>query len=564
MKKKLFLVFALTALCLVMLAGCGTKTVKLADYVNYKLKGYDGFGELTDKYDDDALAEAIAEAAGFNPKKSNYDDKLDQIEEDLEDLLEGEWSATDHIAVGDELTYTFDIGAESLKKKYKVVFDTADYTHTVEASELKALQELNANEILEINLYGYSGAGEAYGAYISKEDLYDIEATLPEGLGETLSNGDVLDITLSLNGKQDLKEYLGKLGYKAPENNILKYTVEGLEEPQVVDPFDYLTISFEGFNGFAKAKYEWADNTPKGVSYLDPTTDKAENLSNGDEVKITLTYWYDDPVKQLLSTYGVKLTTLEKTFTVADLTETTAIDLFDYVTVTFEGVSGRAKATYAVDPESEYAEILDELYLRFDTSYNLSLGDKVTLTATRYGDDPTDYLAENYGLLIASAQKEYTADPLDYYITDTKDFSESGVQNLADLCIEDYTANVAAKWGASSLTDMEYVGKYLLYRKDMSISYNVNYLYMIFKVSGTHEKSGDFTIYVYYRFRDIIHKVEGGIPIDTSDYTSGYHSVYPFEKTYTWYYGYASLEEMYEDVVTRNAGDYDAEVDMPE
>ena len=37
MKKKLFLVFALTALCLVMLAGCGTKTVKLADYVNYKL-----------------------------------------------------------------------------------------------------------------------------------------------------------------------------------------------------------------------------------------------------------------------------------------------------------------------------------------------------------------------------------------------------------------------------------------------------------------------------------------------------------------------------------------------
>ena len=85
MKKKLLYPLLLAAFCVLTMTGC-SKTLKLADYVDYKLKGYDGFGVLTDRYDTDALVEEIAKAAGFSEKKSNYDDKLEQIEDDLSDV----------------------------------------------------------------------------------------------------------------------------------------------------------------------------------------------------------------------------------------------------------------------------------------------------------------------------------------------------------------------------------------------------------------------------------------------------------------------------------------------
>ena len=327
-KSWIVLMALVCAVLVICLAGCGrAKSISLAEFADYSLNGYDGYGTLKDRFDLDRLAEVVAGAAGYSEKKSDYEDKLELVREDLEDLLTGKWSKTDHIAVGDLLTCRWDVAKNALKEKYNVTFDTTGYTHTVSAEELKALKELNAEDLLEVSVFGYNGAGTV-SVSNGNSDLKEITVKLPSDFDEDMvSNGDLIEITLSVKNGTDLKEYLGMNGYQAPADGFVTWKVEGLEEPREMDPFDYLIVNYDGPSGIGTPVLEFAES-PEFDDVLNAIVivpDKWSNLSLGDEISCTVSYKDVneknpiDVVEYCLRRFGVRLTATDKTYKVDEI-----------------------------------------------------------------------------------------------------------------------------------------------------------------------------------------------------------------------------------------------------
>ena len=652
MKKRVFYPFLLAVFCLLVMTGC-TKTLKLADYVDYKLKGYDGYGVLTDKYDTRALAEAIAKAAGYSEKKSNYEDKLDIIKEDIADKLEVEWSQTDHISRGDTLTCSWEISSEAFKN-YKVKLDTSSFKVTVAEDDLKALKDLKATDVLKITPEGYSGAGRLYFS-LADEKFKDILYSYEDDLNGYLANGDEFTIELSDRAGGDLKEVLGLAGYKL-DGTAVKYTVEGLEEPAKIDPFEFVTVSFEGYSGGGTPKYEldssasgafyyldfnfepaeklsngdtvtlhaksewWEeedahdilkyygivftnfdktytvagleepekvdpfdfitlnyqgvsgyatlscekDSTKDFLENLDVSLDKKESIANGDVITLTLTHWwYEDVVAYCLKEYGVLLTQTEKTITVDSLPDAAELDPFDYVTVTFSGISGDAKAEYAIDTESEYAEMLDDIYFTFSDSRNLTVGQEITLTASRYwGGDLVEYCMKNYGVQLTATEHTYKVEALDEYLSTMEGFPEETLKAMNKEAEDAYAAYAAGQWTKpDTYKGIKYVGYYLLNRKEYS-SWNTNsYLYLIYRVSVKTEKDGAFEYYYYHRYDDILVKADGTIDVDPLTYRYQNSTLY---KSGLYYRGYATMEDFIKNCVTSYVDNYTYTTDISE
>ena len=521
-KNRIGLLALLSAVLMLCLTGCGsTKTVKLADFAHCKLQGYDGFGTLTDSFDTDGLVRAVADAAGYSEKKSDYEDKLDLIREDLEDLLEGKWSKTDHITVGDELTYRWDVEAEALKKKYNVIFDAADYTHTAAEKELDALKELTADDLFKVTFDGYSGAGSVFVSNNSKE-LKEIAFSLPEmpngaaSPDAALSNGDVIEITLSLRTGEDMKEYLGTRGFKVPENNILKVTVEGLQEPKEVDPFTYLLLSLHGVNGYAQLDWEFTDSTPDPVRYLNVAFNKQEDLSNGDEVIVTLSDGDADPTQSCLRS-GIRLTSTEKVFPIADLEEPRDLNPFDYLSVTYDGVSGNGTAVLELITDNEFSEVLNGISISPAKSIALTQGDKLTFTVLIPGsDDVVDACLRRYGVRLTQTEKQYSVDEIDRYITSVKELPEnmaSAMQAKAE------TIDWQNNWEEVTIDKIECLGNRFYYRLKYSTGNN-NCLFFLYRITATHAEYGEFIFYNYTCYFDILLQKDGTIELDYDDYST--------------------------------------------
>ena len=117
-------------------------------------------------------------------------------------------------------------------------------------------------------------------------------------LSETsnLSNGDVITYTWDFNGatEDEIEEFAGLLGVKVKYSDI-EYTVEGLQEVQSFDPFAGININYEGIAPNGSASIAATDD-----SDLDYRLDKNSELSNGDQITVTVTprYGIDDYINK--------------------------------------------------------------------------------------------------------------------------------------------------------------------------------------------------------------------------------------------------------------------------
>lgn len=194
---------------------------------------------------------------------------------------------------------------------------------------------INANDYLTINAEGFDTAGKA-SFYFDSEKLIDdnlkafgledgsdmeylealgrIELGLDGKLDKTdeLSNGDEVTFKWKVSGLEELEEkYKVKL-----EFSDKSFTVEGLEEPQEFDPFNYVKVSFDGIAPDGKAVIECSSDIPVK---LDFRADKASGLNNGDTVKITANAYYGNDLKEYCFENGYVPTSDEKEFTVEGL-----------------------------------------------------------------------------------------------------------------------------------------------------------------------------------------------------------------------------------------------------
>lgn len=129
-----------------------------------------------------------------------------------------------------------------------------------------------------------------------------------------LSNGDVITYSWdSIYTDEELAAIAKSMHVKLAYSDI-SYTVEGLEEVPMFDPFDGVEVSFSGTapNGQALIA-NYPDN---GLIY--EIDGENQGLSNGDEVVVRIQYPYDD-VESYIRQYERIANTETKTFTVEGL-----------------------------------------------------------------------------------------------------------------------------------------------------------------------------------------------------------------------------------------------------
>lgn len=123
---------------------------------------------------------------------------------------------------------------------------------------------------------------------------------------ENLSNGDTVTVTVKIGSAAD--DYAFKL-----TGDKITATVEGLEEVEEFDPFENISVVYNGFapKGTATIKSESEDNA---IFY---ETDKSTGLSNGDKITVTASSKYD--MNQYAQLFGKVFSSEEKEFTVEGL-----------------------------------------------------------------------------------------------------------------------------------------------------------------------------------------------------------------------------------------------------
>lgn len=129
-----------------------------------------------------------------------------------------------------------------------------------------------------------------------------------------LTNGEEINVEWECKDEKAKTDFGVQLSY---QNQTM--SVEGLKEPETVDPFESLTVSYQGVAPYGRVQCE-TDSTVPYSYYLDFAVEPKENLRNGDTVTVSVRNADDEAAKKkLVENYGVTFSQTEKTYTVEGL-----------------------------------------------------------------------------------------------------------------------------------------------------------------------------------------------------------------------------------------------------
>lgn len=129
-----------------------------------------------------------------------------------------------------------------------------------------------------------------------------------------LANGDSITYQWKCDTDKARDDFDVRLSYKD-----VPFTVEGLNEPESVDPFADVELSYSGFAPNAEAHLKNNSNAPYKYD-LNFNINPSENLKNGDTITVSLPYLETEQGKKAyLERFGVAFTQTTKTYTVAGL-----------------------------------------------------------------------------------------------------------------------------------------------------------------------------------------------------------------------------------------------------
>lgn len=151
---------------------------------------------------------------------------------------------------------------------------------------------------------------EFTGSYLAGEFIcYDVDIDYENN--HNLSNGDKVEYSFDIDDEK--LEYLDcKIKYKDST-----YKVQGLEEVKQMDYFENLGVSFSGVSEHGKMILN-QENIPSELNRVKVVYDKVNDLSNGDEVTITLD---PDSIENNIASNGYAPASTSKTYVVEGLNE---------------------------------------------------------------------------------------------------------------------------------------------------------------------------------------------------------------------------------------------------
>mgnify|MGYP004507227091 FL=1 len=323
-----------------------------------------------------------------------------------------------------------------------------------------------------------------------------------------------------------------------------------------------------GLSSAAAALYSGQETDLFAAYCATGSADKTSGLSNGDVV----TYTWDDNQDAAKELFGVNIKCSDITYKVSGLQKVDFFDAFDGVTVEFNGTAPHGTAAVNCLPTAAAAE---SLTYTLDTTDGLKNGDTVTLTVRSDQDNFSDCI-QKYGALPAAAEKTFTVQGLDEYVTSADKLSESALTALKAQAEDTLNAYAASHWDAGSeqLVGMDYLGNYLLTPKPDSTWTENNLITLVYKVN-VHNNYKNYNdevyeannaYYWYITFKNVSVNSEGVISQGLSDYTtpdsrmeidSGLKMYNFSDSTFCWnYVGYKTLDGLYKAAVTRNIETY--------
>lgn len=341
-------------------------------------------------------------------------------------------------------------------------------------------------------------------------------------------------------------------------------------ERKTIDLKSYIEVEFDGYDtmGTAKVELNYDDfyaatlkamgkteksasdrikNKASAVYYaISLTVDKSSELSNGDTITIDADY---DEDKVEAADVIIKFDSYE--VEVEDLDSVKEVDIFDSVELKFSGLDG--KASVDVENTSKDSHVKD-LWISASPSYNLSVGDEITLSIDEYYQ--TFYL-ENYGIKIKETTKEYTVtkDDVDTYITKIEDINDEMMATVKDNAVEEIKSSYS--YSSNKLSNIEYAGAYLVYTKEDYKANTYNELYAVYTATITFNDKDlkPATIYLPVKMGSVINRSDGKQELNTSWFSlKGYSDV---EDSWTSFYGYGDQKTMFEELISEVVGEYD-------
>lgn len=294
---------------------------------------------------------------------------------------------------------------------------------------------------------------------------------------------------------------------------------------------------------------------------VDCRLDQVNNLSNGDTV--TLKWSCEDDMADEYFNCKLKYSDIE--LKVSGLEEVGKFNPFDYVEITFSGMSPSASMT--INPNYDQKEMQ---YVTFssDKTHDLKNGDTFTVTASITSS--VDTFVENFGVILGETEKEYTVDGLPYYATKASDIPSATLDSMVSQGEDVFRAQVANGWSKpESLVDVSYIGNYFLSPKPDMVTYCNNYIYLIYKITANNPDPAEtITYYFYASFKDIsVNPDDNTANVDLSDCTvpkSGWFSSETFKVGGYTYPGYETLDALASACVTTKIDSYQYESSIQE
>ncbi|HHT24514.1 MAG TPA: hypothetical protein GXZ76_03200 [Clostridiaceae bacterium] len=352
-------------------------------------------------------------------------------------------------------------------------------------------------------------------------DSIKLDTVKGEGVENgSLSNGDKVVLVL----KDD--PALAKQAKMQIKTKEIPYTVSGLTDAEEFDPFADFKMEFKGDNGEGYFSYDYPWDSPVYVSYEFKDQDGKEVesydyvLSNGDKITV-----YIDADEEYITSQGYVLTQTEKEYTVSGLTEFEEITEETLIDAAVFEFSGAAPQVY-IDVDDDLPQgIKDCFYYSVNPSYDVNIGDKITLEISVYQYSLKD---AGYSFPAGDIKREFelTSDMVPrYYSPDDVLTKEQKDTILAE--IDDAVSSVVAtsKSGyktvndesvkVKGLTELGLDSVYLLYPKESSLKSvsTVNRLCFIHKFEFETEEGEKIESYFYVGMKNVIINTDGTIDL---------------------------------------------------
>ncbi len=347
-----------------------------------------------------------------------------------------------------------------------------------------------------------------------------------------------------------------------------------------VDLNEYITIEVSGYNSLGeaqvsfdyeafeedygdkiKAKIDENEMTSMSVDLHfggDPHTvmlnyctdyevDKTSELSNGDVIKLVWDCEDEDAKKY----FNCNLEYSDIEYTVEGLEEIGTFNPFDYVTVDIAGIAPDGTVTITPDydkPEMQY------LSFSADKSSGLSNGDTVVVTAEIQCD--IDSFTEQFESIPSPVSMEFTVEGLTSYASSVADIDGTTLDSIKQQAEDAYKARwVELEGNMDGLQGLTYIGNYFLYKKEGMSGEETNQIYMVYKVDCSLSGTA-YPHYVYVKFSDISVDEAGNGVVDLSQYEFVENKWQPTGSWMFYYFGYGTLDELYNDCVVSQIDAY--------